>query len=107
MVKFFSPHPWQMMTFLNPLDALIQETAIFIFAGSPAGPGCQFWQDFGGAGGLAQGLGIRLFAFGGAYWPLATASFRGWGGGVGQRTVSTPSEVESPPTPACWMPHVL
>ena len=23
-------------------------------------------------GGLAQGLGIRLFAFGGAYWPLAT-----------------------------------
>ena len=25
-----------------------------------------------GGGGLAQGLGIRLFAFGGAYWPLAT-----------------------------------
>ena len=24
-------------------------------------------------GGLAQGLGIRLFAFGGTYWPLATA----------------------------------
>ena len=24
-------------------------------------------------GGVAQGLGIRLFAFGGAYWPLATA----------------------------------
>ena len=24
-------------------------------------------------GALAQGLGIRLFAFGGAYWPLATA----------------------------------
>ena len=27
----------------------------------------------GGTGVLAQGLGIRLFAFGGAYWPLATA----------------------------------
>ena len=27
----------------------------------------------GGGGGLAQGLGIRLFAFGGAYRPLATA----------------------------------
>ena len=27
----------------------------------------------GGGGMLAQGLGIRLFAFGGAYWPLATA----------------------------------
>ena len=26
-----------------------------------------------GGGGLAQGLGMRLFAFGGAYWPLATA----------------------------------
>ena len=26
-----------------------------------------------GGGGMAQGLGIRLFAFGGAYWPLATA----------------------------------
>ena len=26
-----------------------------------------------GGGGVAQGLGIRLFAFGGAYWPLATA----------------------------------
>ena len=24
-------------------------------------------------GGMAQGLGISLFAFGGAYWPLATA----------------------------------
>ena len=27
----------------------------------------------GGGGGLAQGLGIKLFAFGAAYWPLATA----------------------------------
>ena len=27
----------------------------------------------GGRGGLAQGLGIRLLAFGGIYWPLATA----------------------------------
>ena len=26
----------------------------------------------GGGGGLAQSLSIRLFAFGGAYWPLAT-----------------------------------
>ena len=27
----------------------------------------------GAGGGVAQGLGIRLFAFGSAYWPLATA----------------------------------
>ena len=26
-----------------------------------------------GGGGVAQSLGIRLFAFGGTYWPLATA----------------------------------
>ena len=46
-------------------------------------------------GGLAQGLGIRLFAFGGDHWPLATAhSDPLWvrtcfgcvrGGGVGTR----------------------
>ena len=27
----------------------------------------------GGGGGLARGRGVGLFAFGGAYWPLATA----------------------------------
>ena len=32
-----------------------------------AAGGSRFW------GGLAQGLGICSFAFGGAYWPLATA----------------------------------
>ena len=31
------------------------------------------WGWGGWGGGLAQGLGIRLFAFGGAHWPLATA----------------------------------
>ena len=30
-------------------------------------------EERGGGGGLAQGHGFRLFAFGGAYWPLATA----------------------------------
>ena len=33
-----------------------------------------------GGGGLAQGLGIGLSAFGGAYWPLATAHGGGGGG---------------------------
>ena len=34
-----------------------------------------FWalQALQGGGGGAQGLGIRLFALGGAHWPLATA----------------------------------
>ena len=48
-----------------------------------------------GRGGVAQGLGIRLFAFGGAHWPLATAHsdppcartcfgrVNTWGGGGG------------------------
>ena len=31
-----------------------------------------------GGGGLAQGLGIGLFAFGGAYWPLAAHSDPLW-----------------------------
>ena len=36
--------------------------------------GCHSHRRWGrGGGGLAQGLGIRLFAFGGAHWPLATA----------------------------------
>ena len=30
-------------------------------------------EPLGGGGGVAQGLGIRLFAFGGGYWRLATA----------------------------------
>ena len=33
---------------------------------------CSLWWG-GGGGGLAQGLGVRLVAFGGAHWPLATA----------------------------------
>ena len=34
-------------------------------------PRWSLWSGRGG--GLAQGLGIRLFTFGGAYWPFATA----------------------------------
>ena len=40
----------------------------------------------GGGGGLARGLGVRLFAFGGAYWPLAT-HMRGGAGGLGVRSL--------------------
>ena len=40
-------------------------------------------------GGLAQGLGIGLFAFGGAYWPLATAHSDPQGGGVNQKDQCT------------------
>ena len=48
-----------------------------VFGGPAAGP-CQRSHALSrpegrGEGGLAQGLGIRLFAFGSAYWPLATA----------------------------------
>ena len=38
-----------------------------------AGAGRAIPRALGEGGGLAQGLGIRLLAFGGAYWPLATA----------------------------------
>ena len=32
MVNFFPPNPWQMMTFLNPLDALIPKIPFSFFA---------------------------------------------------------------------------
>ena len=32
MVKFFSPNIWQLMTFLNPLDALIPKIPFSFFA---------------------------------------------------------------------------
>ena len=38
-----------------------------------AGCGTNTLRIHTGGGVVAQGLGIRLFAFGGAYWPLATA----------------------------------
>ena len=47
----------------------------------PPPPGCSHCSDkgvalaIGGGRGVAQGLHIRLFAFGSAYWPLATAHF--------------------------------
>ena len=41
-----------------------------------------------GRGGFAQGLGIRLVAFGGAYWPLATG---GGGAEWGTRCTKPPS----------------
>ena len=47
MVKFFSPNAWQMMTFLNSLDALIPKIPFLFF--------CRFL-------GLAhlRGLGVSL-----------------------------------------------
>ena len=39
----------------------------------PGVGGLSFWGVGQGGGGVAQGLGNRLFAFGGAYRPLATA----------------------------------
>ena len=49
-----------------------------------------------GGGGVSQGLGIRLFAFGGACWPLATAHSEQRGGGV---TISGGVGVQPPPPP--------
>ena len=50
------------------------------FSSKPQPPAAWAWGSEGGGGlwhesegGLAQGLGIQLFASGGAYWPLATA----------------------------------
>ena len=32
MVYYFPPNTWQMMTFLNPLDALVPKTPFLFFA---------------------------------------------------------------------------
>ena len=53
MVNFFPPNTWQIMTFLNPLDALIPKAPFSLLprfgSGSPPGPRGQSRQDFGGA----------------------------------------------------------
>ena len=52
MVTFFSPNTWQILTFLNPLNALIPKIPFSFFAemgsGSPPGPGGQSPLDFAG-----------------------------------------------------------
>ena len=65
--KNFSPNIWQMMTFLNPLDALIPKIPVSFFAGfwvtseARVSVSVGFWGSrqlslFGGGGGLARGL---------------------------------------------------
>ena len=51
--KVFSPNTWQMMTFLNPLDALIPKIQFLFFlpncgSRSPAGPGVSLGRILGG-----------------------------------------------------------
>ena len=67
IVNLFSPNPWQMSTFLNPLDALIPKIPFsFLFlpnfgSGSPPGPRGQSREDLGGRGGrqLSPWGGVR------------------------------------------------
>ena len=69
-----------------------------VYVGDGEGRGRKAAVQVGGGGGLARGHGVGMFAFGGAYWPLATAHSdplwartcfgcvnvsTGWGGGVG------------------------
>ena len=78
---FPPPNTWQMMTFLNPLDALRKKTIpIFHFlpnfgSGSPPGPGVSLSRIFGGA------------------------SIEPSGGGWPEGCIDPPAGDESPPTP--------
>ena len=83
MVNFFSPNPWQMMTLLHPLNALMPKIPVSFFA--------EFWvrATSGARGSVSVGFcGSRQLS-----------PFRG-GGGPSQRAVSTPA----PPPP---LPHKL
>ena len=79
---FFSPNAWQMMTFLNPLDALIPKIPFSFFArifgsGNFRGPGVS----------LGRNLGVPSIFFGGG------------DGGSSQRAVSIPPPPRRPPFP--------
>ena len=91
MVKFFSPNALQMMTFLDPLDALIPKVPFSFFFCQISGPG--HLRDPGvGLGGIFLGPSIEPFFL-----------RVGGGGGSSQRAVSPPPPpplFESPPTPA-------
>ena len=80
--QFFPPpNPWQMMTVLNPLDALIPKNPFSFFFGRIQGPG------------HLRGPGVSLGRI------LGRPSIEPfWGGWSRQRAVSPP-EVESLPTP--------
>ena len=83
---FPPPNTWPMMTFLNPLDAMIPKKTNFHFlpnfgSGPPPGPGVSLGRILGGPSIEPVGGG------------LATGLFR------------PPPPVESPPTPAlCLQP---
>ena len=62
MVNFLSPKTWQLMTFLNPLDALIPKIPFSFFLptfGSPLGPGVSL-------GGIFACISWAFFERGGA-----------------------------------------
>ena len=86
MVKnFFSPNVWQMMTVLNPLDALIPKIPCSFFA--------DFWVWV-----TSEARGSVSVGFWGS---CQLSPF--WGGGSSQGAVSTPTphplSIESPSTP--------
>ena len=87
MVKIFSPNIWQMMTFLNSLDALIPKIPFSFF--------CRFL----GLGHL-RGPGVSLVRILG--FPSIELFFwrGGGGGGASQGALSTPA----PPAPSLASP---
>ena len=76
MVHCFPPNTWQMMTFLNHLDALIPKIAFSIFA--------EFWVQVTSG---AQGSVSVGFLGGPSIEPFLGE------GGSSQRAVSTPSNL--------------
>ena len=80
--KLFHPNPWQMMTFLNPLDALIPKTPFSFFA--------EFWVRV-----TSEAQGSVSLGFWG---PRQLSPF--WGRGLARGLYRPPPpSIESPSTP--------
>ena len=78
MVNFFSPNVWQMMTFLNPLDALIPKIPFSFFA--------FFWVWV-----TSEALGSVSVGFWGS---RQLSLFWGRGGGSSQGALSHPPPLQ-------------
>ena len=84
MVNFFSRNIWQMMTFLNHLEALIPKIPVSLFADF------RVWVTSEARGSVSVG-----------FWGSRQLSPFGGGGGASQGVLSTPpipaAPIESPP----------
>ena len=69
MVIFFSRQPWPMMTFLNPLDALIPKIPFSLFAEFRVRVTSGGWGSVSVGFGRGEGASIKRLLGEGGVWP--------------------------------------